>query len=106
MHVSIARASGNGRLAAIVERLLDDSERAIGIALRAGAAARGLRVRGEHEAVLDALAAGDGAAAERLMHAAIERFRDELIRTLRSSPAVQDVPLSSHPSKTGAAGIA
>ena len=106
VHVAIARASGNGRLAAIVERLLDDSERAIGVALRAGAAGRGLRVRGEHEAVLAAIAAGDGAAAERLMYAAIERFRDELIRTLRSSPAVQDVPLSSHPSKTGAARIA
>ena len=51
--------------------------------------------------MLDAIAAGDGAAAERLMRAAIERFRDELIRTLRSSPAVEDLPLSSDPSKTG-----
>ena len=93
MHVSVARASGNGRLAAIVERLLDDSERAIGIALRAGAAGGGLRVRGEHEALLDALAAADADAAQRLMHAAIERFRDELLATLRGSAAVQDAAL-------------
>ncbi|MBA3408369.1 MAG: GntR family transcriptional regulator, partial [Solirubrobacterales bacterium] len=59
VHVSVARTAGNARLAAIVERLLDDSERAIGIALRAGAAGRGLRVRGEHKALLDALALPD-----------------------------------------------
>jgi DNA-binding GntR family transcriptional regulator len=106
VHVALARASGNGRLAAIVERLLDDSERAIGVALRAGAAGRGLRVRAEHEAVLDAVAAGDGEAAERLMRAAIVRFRDELTQTLRSSSAVQELPLGSHPSKTAAAPTA
>ena len=94
VHVALAAASGNGRLAAIVERLLDDAERAIGVALRAGAAGRGLRVRGEHEAVLDAIAGADGAAAERLMRSAIERFRDELMRTLRSSPAVETLQLA------------
>jgi DNA-binding GntR family transcriptional regulator len=93
VHVSVARASGNGRLAAIVERLLDDSERAIGIALRAGAAGGGLRVRGEHEALLDVLAAADADAAQRLMHAATERFRDELVATLRGSASVQDAAL-------------
>jgi DNA-binding GntR family transcriptional regulator len=106
VHVAIAGASGNGRLAAIVERLLDDSERAIGVALRAGAAAGGLRVRGEHEAVLDALAAADGTAAERLMRSAIERFRDELLDTLRGSAAVQDLPIGADSSKTQAAPVA
>ena len=94
VHVTVAAASGNRRLAAVVERLLDDSERAIGVALRAGAAGHGLRVRGEHEALLDALAAGDPGAAERLMRGAIERFRDELLATLRSSAAVQDASLT------------
>jgi GntR family transcriptional regulator, rspAB operon transcriptional repressor len=103
VHLALARATGNGRLAAIVERLLDDSERAIGVALRAGAAGRGLRVRAEHEAVLDAVAAGEGAVAERLMRAAIERFRDELTQTLRSASAVRDLPLGSDSSKTEAA---
>jgi DNA-binding GntR family transcriptional regulator len=93
VHVSIARAAGNRRLAATVERLLDDSERAIGVALRAGAAGRGLRVREEHEQLLAAIAASDADASERLMRAAIERFRDELLATLRRSPAVQDAAL-------------
>lgn len=95
VHVSVAGAAGNRRLAAVVERLLDDSERAIGIALRAGAAGRGLRVRDEHEALLAALAARDAHGAERVMRAAIERFRDELLATLRDSDAVQDVGLTS-----------
>jgi DNA-binding GntR family transcriptional regulator len=93
VHVSIARAAGNRRLAATIERLLDDSERAIGVALRAGAAGGGLRVREEHEQLLAAIAAGDAGSAERLMRAAIERFRDELLATLRGSPAVQDAAL-------------
>jgi DNA-binding GntR family transcriptional regulator len=93
VHVTVAHAAGNRRLAALVERLLDDSERAIGVALRAGAAARGLRVRDEHEALLDALADGDGASAQRIMRAAIERFRGELLATLAGSPAVQDAAL-------------
>ncbi len=59
VHVTVAAAAGNPRLAAIVERLLDDSERAIGNALRAGAAGRGMRVHDEHEALLDALALPD-----------------------------------------------
>ena len=95
VHVTVARATGNGRLAAIVERLLDDSERAIGIALRAGAAGGGLRVRGEHEALLDALAVPDAQAAQDLMHAAIGRFRDELLATLRDSAAVQEAALTA-----------
>ena len=95
VHVTVARATGNGRLAAIVERLLDDSERAIGIALRAGAAGGGLRVRDEHEALLDALALPDAQSAQRLMHAAIERFRDELLATLRGSAAVQGASLTA-----------
>jgi DNA-binding GntR family transcriptional regulator len=93
VHVTVAHAGGNRRLAAVVGRLLDDSERAIGIALRAGAAGRGLRVRDEHEALLAALAAGDGGEAERVMRAAIERFRGELLATLASSAAVQDAAL-------------
>ena len=71
VHVTVAAAAGNGRAAAIVARLLDDSERARLVALRGGAAGRGLRARAEHRALLDALAAGDGAEAERLMAEAI-----------------------------------
>jgi DNA-binding GntR family transcriptional regulator len=91
VHVSVATAGGNRRAALIVARLLDDSERARLVALRAGAGGRGLRARDEHRALLGALEAGDGDEAARLMAAAIRDFRDELLDALRS--AVVDAPL-------------
>ena len=86
-------AAGSTRAAAIVARLLDDSERARLVALRAGAAGRGLRARDEHLQLLAALGTGNGDDAERLMRVAIERFRDELIEALRSSDSVLDAAL-------------
>jgi DNA-binding GntR family transcriptional regulator len=74
-----------------VARLLDDSERARLVALRAGAGGRGLRARAEHRALLAALEAGDGEQASQLMAAAIQAFRDELLDALRT--AVLDTPL-------------
>jgi DNA-binding GntR family transcriptional regulator len=100
VHVSVAAAAGNRRAALIVARLLDDSERARLVALRAGAAAGGKRARAEHRALLDALAAGDGDEAARLMAAAIEAFREELVDAL--STAMLDAPLSPGPLQTNA----
>jgi DNA-binding GntR family transcriptional regulator len=91
VHVSVATAGGNRRAALIVARLLDDSERARLVALRAGAGGRGLRARDEHRALLAALEAGDGDEAARLMAAAIRAFRDELLEALRA--AAIDTPL-------------
>jgi len=93
VHVAVAEAAGNRRAAAIVARLLDDSERARLVALRAGAGGRGLRARDEHLQLLAALGAGHGEEAERLMRLAIQRFRDELIEALRSSASVLDAAL-------------
>ena len=93
VHVAVADAAGNTRAAAIVARLLDDSERARLVALRAGAAGRGLRARDEHLQLLAALGTGNGDDAERLMRVAIERFRDELTEALRSSASVLDAAL-------------
>jgi len=90
VHVTVAAASGNRRLEAIVDRLLDDSERAIGVALRTD---RVPHVRDEHAALLAALAERDAGAAERLMRTTIERFRDELLVILGGSAAVQDAAL-------------
>ena len=91
VHVAVATAGGNRRAALIVARLLDDSERARLVALRAGAGGRGLRARDEHRALLAALEAGDGEEAARLMAVAIRAFRDELLDALRD--AVVDAPL-------------
>jgi DNA-binding GntR family transcriptional regulator len=93
VHVSIAIAAGNRRAAVIIARLLDDSERARLLALRAGAGGRGLRARAEHQALLDALQAGDGEQAGLLMADAIRAFRNELQDALGST--VLDTPLSA-----------
>jgi DNA-binding GntR family transcriptional regulator len=95
VHVTVAAAAGNRRAALIVARLLDDSERARLVALRAGAAAGGRRARAEHHALLAALEDGDSDEAARLMAAAIQAFRDELLDALRT--AVLDAPLAAAP---------
>ena len=92
IHLAIAEAAGNRRTARILERLLDDSERARLVALRAGAASRGVRARQELQFVLAELAAGDGPRAAQLMAEAIATFRDELVESLQR--AALDMPLS------------
>jgi DNA-binding GntR family transcriptional regulator len=92
IHLAIAEAAGNRRAAQIVERLLDDSERARLVALRGGAASGGVRARQELQRVLRELQAGDGPRAAELMAAAIRAFRDELVESLQQ--AALDMPLS------------
>jgi DNA-binding GntR family transcriptional regulator len=91
IHLAIA-AAGNRRAAQIVERLLDDSERARLVALRAGAAGRGQRPQTELHELLSALEAGDGPRAAELMAVAIRTFRDELVESLQA--AALDMPLA------------
>jgi DNA-binding GntR family transcriptional regulator len=92
IHLAIAEAAGNRRAARIVERLLDDSERARLVALRSGAASGGVRARQELQFVLAELQAGDGPRAAQLMAAGIRAFRDELVESLQR--AALDMPLS------------
>src|SRR4051812_10298153 len=91
IHLAIAEAAGNRRTARILERLLDDSERARLLALRAGAASRGVRAREELQFVLAEIGAGDGPRAAQLMAGAIGAFRDELVESLQR--AALDMPL-------------
>src|SRR3954469_13449948 len=91
IHLAIAAAAGNRRTARILERLLDDSERARLVALRAGAASGGVRAGEELGAVLPELEGGDGPPAKELMAQSIRTFRDELVESLQR--AVLDLPL-------------
>jgi DNA-binding GntR family transcriptional regulator len=91
IHLAIVEAAGNRRVAQIVERLLDDSERARRVALRAGAASGGARARQELQFVLAELQEGDGPRAAQLMAATIRAFRDELVESLQR--AALDLPL-------------
>jgi DNA-binding GntR family transcriptional regulator len=93
IHLAIVEAAGNRRTARIVERLLDDSERARLVALRSGAASRGARAREELQFVLAELESGDGPRAAQLMAGAIGAFRDELVHSLQQ--AALDVPISA-----------
>jgi DNA-binding GntR family transcriptional regulator len=92
IHLAIVEAAGNRRTTQIVERLLDDSERARLLALRTGAASGGVRARAELREVLDALDAGDGGRAAELLAGSIASFRDELVESLQR--AAVDLPLS------------
>jgi DNA-binding GntR family transcriptional regulator len=95
IHLAIVGAAGNRRTTRIVERLLDDSERARLVALRSGAASRGVRARQELQFVLTHLEDGDGRRAAQLMAGAIGAFRDELVESLQR--AALDTPISAPP---------
>ena len=103
IHLGIVRAAGNGRATRIVERLLDDSERARRVALQCGAADGGARAREELRSVLAALGARDGERAAQVLAAAIKAFREDLSEAL--GRAVLDTPLPvappSDPDATG-----
>ena len=93
LHVGVAAAAGSGRLLRIVSQLVDDSERVILLAIRAGAGHHGRRVHQEHQTLLTALAAGDGPEARRVMEAAVGGFRDELVSTFLKSAPMLDASL-------------
>jgi len=95
VHLGIVRAAGNGRATRIVERLLDDSERARRVALQCGAADGGARAREELRSVLAALGARDGERAAQVLAAAIKAFREDLSEAL--GRAVLDTPLPVAP---------
>lgn len=71
-HVLIARASGNAALAAHIEKLLRESRRITAIGF----------VYGEHDTIVDALAARDAVAARRAMENHINSGREAAIAAL------------------------
>jgi len=85
-HTMLARASGNPRLADVVERLLEESERLfhIGLMLRN----RTDEMAHEHGELVDALVAGDGEAARRIAVQQILTSQRMVVDALLSSPAV------------------
>ena len=95
IHLGIVRAAGNGRATQIVERLLDDSERARRVALQCGAADGTARAREELRCVLAALGSRDGERAAELLAAAIKAFREDLSEAL--GRAVLDAPVPVAP---------
>lgn len=80
-HLSIAKASGNLLFADLLEMLNATIEHAMTVALgitRAGSKERGRRVVEEHEAIAEAIARGDGEAADLAMRYHLHRSRQRV----------------------------
>lgn len=93
LHVRVAEASGNGRLARTIAQLLGEAERASHLALAAGAGERGLRIFHEHAELIDALITPDPDAARAHMRSALASFHTELTSVLQATNAVLDAAL-------------
>jgi DNA-binding GntR family transcriptional regulator len=93
LHLRVAAASGNGRLARSIAALLSEAERASHLALSAGAGEGGIRIFHEHAELIEALVRPDPEAARTLMHTAIASFHEELTATLLATDAVQSAAL-------------
>lgn len=93
LHVRVAEASGNGRLARTIAQLLSEAARASHLALAAGAGDGGLRIFHEHAELIDALVEPDPDAARQHMRSAIASFHTELTNVLLTTNAVLDTAL-------------
>lgn len=91
-HLGIARSAGIERLAAFIGALIDDSQRLwyFGFQRRS----RDIEDYHEHQAIIDALAGGDGQAAERAMTGHLESGRAFAMAELAANPNLREVALA------------
>jgi DNA-binding GntR family transcriptional regulator len=91
-HVAIANASGNRRLARVLEHLLEGTERLfhMGLAVRD----RTDEMRHEHEALMSALLAGDGDAAAKTTVDQVNAARTMVMDGILAAPWLKEVPVS------------
>jgi DNA-binding GntR family transcriptional regulator len=93
LHLAIAQATRSEKLVQIVANLVDEGERIwyfTTVLLKNDLVGR---ERPEHESILDALGAGDGAAAAHAMTAHLEASRTHFVGLLILNPSVQHVSL-------------
>jgi DNA-binding GntR family transcriptional regulator len=88
-HVTVARASGNDIMAEMIASLLDREERLNHLSHMLHD--RNEDACHEHHELVEALVAGDGARAERVMAAQIWSARAFVLEALTSSPSIQSV---------------
>lgn len=91
-HVEIAQATGNLRLAAAIEQLLDEMTRLLhlGLGLRKGPQ----ETLHEHKSLVKALARGDGETAERICREQIEASRNMVLSAILTSRSVMNLPIT------------
>lgn len=85
-HVAIARATGNGRLAEVIERLLDEMTRLLHLGLRSRN--RSPDSQHGHRLLIKALVRGDGPAAERICREQIEAARSMVLSAILTNSAL------------------
>ena len=82
-HIAVAEASGNGRLAAFVGKLLEDMERILHLGLDLRDSAE--EMAAEHAELVDALLRGDGALARRVVTEQLQTSRKRVLEALVGS---------------------
>ena len=92
-HLAIAEAAASPRLLRMLTGLLDEAERALLLGL--GLRNRSDEIKHEHQALIDAMAAGDAATAEQIMVEQVDEAREMVMAALMASPSVLGVEISS-----------
>ena len=92
-HVTIAHATGNARLAAAIEHLLDEMTRLLHLGLGLHKASQ--EMLHEHRTLVKALARGDGETAERVCREQIESARNMLLSAILTSRSVMNLPITA-----------
>lgn len=92
-HLCVAAATGNERLVAVLSQLLVELERMFhfGLSLRD----RGNEMHSEHQALIDALAAGDADTAEKVTVDQVRASRAMVLDALLSSASLLDVKIGA-----------
>ena len=92
LHIAIAEATGNGRLAAMIAQLLDQMTRLLHLGL--GLRTRAQQATHEHRALLKALTRGDGEAAQRISREEIEATRGMVLSAIMTSNTVMNLAIT------------
>ena len=87
-HLTIARASGNGRLVRAVNEVLMEGERVYRLVIA------GMQPSQDHENIAQAIYAGDGERAAELNRSHIIEVRDRIVNSYLSSQAVLEAEIS------------
>jgi DNA-binding GntR family transcriptional regulator len=87
-HLEIARASGNQRFMRLLSQVLDETTRVMYVGL--GLRNRNDEMQHEHDALMDALQAGDGPRAERIAADQVAASRDMVLTALLDGSGMLD----------------
>ena len=91
-HTTLARLSGNARMAAVTINLVEQSDRLIRLSVRSVLGHAAQLLVGEHSAIVDALQARDGRGAQRRVRAHVRNAQTRVLAALRQRRAASPAP--------------